>query len=117
MLRSRNGEVGRLIERIGKEFVREAKNRAPVKSGALKSSIKIVSIGPNLMLEAGPTVEYSLAVSLGQPARQIVPVRRKALRFPDKAGTIVFAAKTDWPGTKPNPYLWESLQAAVARLA
>ena len=115
MLHSRNGDVGRLIQRIGNDFVREAKERAPVKSGALKSSIKIISIGPTLMLEAGPTVDYGLAVSLGQPARPIRP-KNKVLRFPDKAGAIIFRPNSDnWPGTKPNPYLWESLKAAVAR--
>jgi hypothetical protein len=116
MLHSPSGDLGRMIRRIGNDFVKEAKSRAPVKTGALKNSIQIVKFGPNLVLEAGPTVDYAAVVSTGQPARPIYPKRRQVLRFPDKAGVIIYRPRAEnWHGTKPNPYLLDALKAVVAR--
>jgi len=117
MLKSTNGIVGRAIYKMGLEFVREAKRRAPRKTGALRNSIQIVTWpGPRTSLEAGATVSYAINVERGvKGGTEITPKSAKVLRFPSKSGTIVYAPRVTQGAIKPNPFLWDSLVAVVRR--
>jgi len=48
----------------------------------------------------------------GTRPHEIVPRRARVLRFPASGGGYVFAMRVNHPGTKPNPYLTNALQAA-----
>ena len=117
MLKSSNGIVGRAIYKMGLEFVREAKSRAPVKTGALKSSIGIITWpGPRTSLEAGANISYAINIEKGvKGGTEILPKNGKVLRFPNKAGVIVYAPKVTQGAIKANPFLWDSLVAVVRR--
>jgi hypothetical protein len=117
MLYSSGGIVGRAIYRMGLEWVKEAKSRAPVKTGALKASIGIlVWPGPRNSLEAGANINYAINVEKGvKGGTEILPKNGKVLRFPNKAGVIVYAPKVTQGAVKANPFLWDSLVAVVRR--
>ena len=42
----------------------------------------------------------------GTLPHQILPVHKKALKFKDSAGNIIFRKRVQHPGTSPVPYAW-----------
>src|SRR5579872_5202234 len=54
--------------------------------------------GDNITAIVGTNLSYARAQEYGLPARKIVPVRAKALRFKTKDGTIIFAKSAQNPG-------------------
>lgn len=53
---------------------------------------------------------YGLAIHNGARARVIKPKYRKALRWAD-GGKFIFAKRVNWPGIRPDPFLYQALDA------
>lgn len=52
---------------------------------------------------------YGPAIHNGAAARVIVPKERKALRWA-KGGKFIFAKRVNWPGIRPDPFLYQALE-------
>lgn len=116
MLKSSGGPVGRHIVNLANRTLDKARQNAPVKSGALKASLGIIEVSQvqrGTMVRLGANISYGLAVHEGTPSRTILPNQAKVLRFPNKAGTMIFAPKSNPGPTKPNPFLWQALVDSV----
>lgn len=85
-----------------------AKGMAPVRTGRLKTSIRpdaVRRVGP-WSIESGvsATAPYAAPVHEGARPHVIRPRRAKALRF-EIGGRVVFAARVNHPGNRPNRFL------------
>lgn len=132
-------EVGRVIQEACLNVQREAKRRAPVDTGRLRSSINMRMVG-SMAGEVGTSLAYAPAVEFGsglygerRQAYIIRPKRGKFLAFKPGSfgggfggGKTVFARVVRHPGVKPRPFLipaWERektqmvprLKAAIER--
>lgn len=115
LLQGPTGATARWVARKTAEVTATAKALAPVNTGALRASIDgTVMFGP-LRGEVEAGVPYSLFVHEGTSPHEIVPVNARVLRFPTKAGTIVYAQKVDHPGTRPQPFLSDALAKVIIR--
>jgi len=119
MLQSPRGLVGEYIYRMGLLATAEARQRAPVKTGALKSSIGMIRGvgGVPAAVEITANISYALAVHNGVGARTINAKPGGLLRFPNKAGIIVYAPQVHQGPRAANPFLWDALVDAVAAMA
>lgn len=99
-----------LIERAAEYAEEEMRRRAPERTGRLKRSIRRRVNLARLEAEVGPTVPYAIYVELGTRPHIIRPVRASALRF-EVEGQIVFAKLVRHPGTRPQPFIWETAEA------
>jgi HK97 gp10 family phage protein len=112
----KQGAVRRILDTTALAIQRGAKQRAPTRTGRLRSSIGMAQAGPDARLigvgpAVGTNVAYAAAVEFGTRAHTIVPRARKALKF--KAGqTDVFAARVHHPGTKAQPFLYPAWEEA-----
>lgn len=115
------------LEDVADAFVREARQRAPVKHGDLARGIirDPVEVGEETVKTAVRATEpYSAATEYGSATRgeanapgkktrrkyPIVPKTRKALRWKE-GGKEVFAAKVMHPGVRPQPYMRPALDS------
>lgn len=119
MLKSPGGLVGEYIRRMGMLTAFEARQRAPVKTGALRSSIGMTRgvAGVANAVEITANISYALAIHEGVKARDIKPNEASVLRFPNKAGIIIYAPKVHQGPRAANPFLWDALKNAVAAMA
>lgn len=104
------------LELAGDLVARDAKTRAPSKTGALRASIQRGPVsgslaGDNLEVEVGAGVPYAPYVEKGTGIHgegngpyPIFPVNRQALRFAI-GGKWIFAKNVLHWGIKPQPYL------------
>lgn len=116
MLKSPGGAVGRHMLVLANRTLDNARKMAPVKSGDLKASLGVTEVTQGqrgTMVRLGANISYGMDVHAGTKPHVIVPKNKSVLRFPNKAGTIVYARKVNHPGTKPNPYLWQALVDAI----
>lgn len=115
-----------LMRDLALSAVREQKLLAPVRTGNLRRSIGIGRVTAK-SAETVATAAYAAAVELGTRKRDIVPRRRKALRFavganatlggrPRAGAPVVFAKRVHRPATKPHPYMVPGAQKAIAAL-
>jgi len=89
---------------------------APVDTGRLKTSIKVVPQGNNVIMIS--MVDYALYVEFGTAPHIIKPKNAKALHWKQNAvgprgGKIkedVFAKIVHHPGTKPQPFIRNTLR-------
>ena len=89
-----------------------AKGLVPRQTGALADSLAVERIGPcNWQVIAD--VPYAAAVHEGAAAHEITAKNVKVLRFPSKAGKIVFTPRVNHPGNQPNPFLERAMLAAL----
>lgn len=112
LLRDRGGVVDRYAEGLAAAVSVDSKGRAPSVTGNLRESIHFYREGGVWYVAA--EAPYSLAVHEG--TRPHVIRRRppgKALRFPSKGGTIVYAPKVNHPGTAGQPFLTDALRAVI----
>jgi hypothetical protein len=115
LLQGPGGATARWVARKTAEVATTATTLAPVKTGNLRSSIQPrVEFGP-LRGEVEATAPYSLYVHEGTSPHPITPVNARVLRFPTKAGTIVYAQSVNHPGTRPQPFLSDALAKVVVR--
>ena len=80
--------------------------RAPYRTGKLRLSIRKQVRGVDVIVS--PTVPYAIFVEGGTAPHFILPRDASVLRF-DVAGDVVFAQWVLHPGTKPQPFVRESV--------
>lgn len=105
------GMVDFFIGRKAKTVAVVAQGLAPHDTGTLAASIKAKRVG--FGWEVIADTPYSLAVHEGTRPHVIEPKHAKALRFPSKGGTIVYAKRVNHPGTKANPFLTTALESVI----
>ena len=135
-LRARFRAVGKstgdVMRRIGLGTVAEGKRRVRRKTGNLGRRISLRSFSDDHALVVAAT-PYAAVVERGSKAHDIVPRKKRALRFPAKGtpttlsgrvrssaakrpGAYRFAKRVRHPGTKPYPYLVPGAEAAVKKV-
>ena len=99
--------------------------RAPVQIGRLKNSIKVFPDKHGVQITM---VEYGKFVEFGTPPHVIRPREKEALKFevgkkerlgqkiPKAQANIVFAKEVKHPGTRPNPFIRETLQTKLKKI-
>lgn len=109
------------LEDVADAFVREARQRAPVKRGDLARGIirdPVETTEESVKTAVRSTEPYAAATEYGSATRgeasapgkktrkkyPIVPKRRKALRWKE-GGKEVFASKVMHPGVRPQPHM------------
>ena len=116
-----NASVMRDAERWARGFVSTvastARALAPVRTGYLKSRIRpdpVRRVGP-WSIETGVSVLAPYAAPVHQGARPHVirPKNARALRFEVEGGRVVFAARVNHPGNRPNKFLANAVERAV----
>ncbi len=103
-------------EEFGGQVYRVAVREAPVRTGALRRSLRTTT---NLTFRGwaarvGSDLEYASFVHDGTRPHVIRPRRARALRF-TIGGRVVFAARVNHPGTRPNRFLDRALQQVSRR--
>ncbi len=111
------------LPRIAIRLQNELILACPVDMGRLRNSIKVVSTEGGIiiwMAEVGKFVEF------GTNPHIIQPKNKEALRFEvgrverlsgkKKGKTIVFAKRVRHPGTRPNPFIRNTLQTKLKRI-
>lgn len=112
-LQSPTGTVGLWVARKTAEVASVARALAPVSTGELRDSIHPEVHAAPLRGEVRADAPYSLFVHEGTSPHVIEPNQANVLRFPSRAGEIVFAPRVDHPGTRPRPFLSEALAAVI----
>lgn len=115
-----NGPVGQSFKRLERETVWRQRQRAGVKTGALRASLKSKhgradSLG-NLSFDAGSwTVSYAIIHELGSKPHIILPKNPngKLVFFWPKVGRVVAFKSVQHPGTPAYRFLTEGMAAAV----
>ncbi|MFE3169329.1 HK97 gp10 family phage protein [Streptomyces sp. NPDC059224] len=102
-------DVARAVERTRIDVQNEARRRAPVDTGRLRSSIvsRTEGGGRSLGYVVGSNVNYAAAVEYGTAPHVIVPKNRKALYWPGAAHPV---AKVNHPGTAAQPFLRPAIE-------
>jgi hypothetical protein len=120
MLTSPRGLVGQFILNLADDVAREARVQAPVKTGALRRNIRVEQgiLGNGAAASVIADVDYAYTIHEGRTGSVTIHAKPgRVLRFPNKAGTIVYAPKVTQGPRAANPFLWRSLKDAVARAA
>lgn len=118
LTRHAQGEAVKLIRRGQRQVIAAAKQKAPWDTGALsKSHVEgpIKTTRSRVLAEVAATQEYGLAVHEGTRPHVIHPRKAKALSWQSGQGRV-FARSVNHPGTKPRPWLLNSLKQVGPRL-
>ena len=113
--------MNELLKKILPDVARQMQNEltliCPVDTGRLKNSIKVQVYEKGIVITM---VDYGKFVEFGSPPHIITPKNKKALKFEvgkkerlsgnKKGKTIVFAKKVKHPGTRPNPFIRNTIQ-------
>ncbi|MEM0010793.1 MAG: HK97 gp10 family phage protein [Candidatus Bathyarchaeia archaeon] len=102
-----------LIERLADRAEQLMRGKAPVRTGTLRASIT-KRVGDK-EAEVGPTVPYAVYVEFGARPHEIQPVHARALRF-EAAGRVVFAMRVQHPGTRPQPFIRETVDQVLTEI-
>lgn len=97
-------DVKTAVDRTGTDVQNEARRRAPVDTGRLRSSIvsRATNTGRSVGYVVGTNVKYGAAVENGTAPHVIVPKNGKALYWPGARHPV---AKVNHPGTRAQPFL------------
>lgn len=114
--------TGNVFQTLGEDIVRKAREKAPVKSGALRSSIAYRVDGNELII--GPHVPYAPYMEFGTGSKsefggqpyEIKPKSGKYLKFQSN-GKTVFVKKVMHPGVDPRPFMRPAVEEAMGGLA
>lgn len=111
---SPTGTVGIWLRGLIEEIEIVAKANAPMKTGALRASIRstVIPVGVGLVGEVSANTAYALFVHEGTAPHPIDG--NPILRFPTN-GMVVFTPHVDHPGTRANPFLRDALVFVVSR--
>lgn len=86
--------------------------KCPVDTGRLRNSIKVKAIDGGILIWMA---DYGKMVEFGTVPHIIRPVNKKALKF--KSGKeVVFAKEVHHPGTRPNPFIRNTLQTKLQQI-
>jgi HK97 gp10 family phage protein len=102
-------DVKRAVERTRIDVQNEARRRAPVDTGRLRSSIvsRAENSGRSIGYVVGTNVNYAAAVEYGTAPHVIKPRDKKALFWPGAAHPV---AQVNHPGTRPQPFLRPAIE-------
>ncbi|MFI1734042.1 HK97 gp10 family phage protein [Streptomyces acidicola] len=102
-------EVKRAVDRTRMDVQNEARRRAPVDTGRLRSSIvsRAEGSGRSLGYVVGTNVNYAAAVEYGTAPHVIKPKYKRALYWPGAAHPV---AQVNHPGTAPQPFLRPAIE-------
>ncbi|MGJ5895149.1 HK97 gp10 family phage protein [Streptomyces niveiscabiei] len=102
-------DVKRAVDRTRIDVQNEARRRAPVDTGRLRSSIvsRAESSGRSVGYVVGTNVNYAAAVEYGTAPHVIKPRNKKALFWPGAAHPV---AQVNHPGTRPQPFLRPAIE-------
>ena len=102
-------DVARAVERTRVDVQNEARRRAPVDTGRLRSSIvsRAEGSGRSVGYVIGTNVNYAAAVEYGTSPHVIKPVNKKALYWPGAAHPV---AQVNHPGTRAQPFLRPAIE-------
>jgi hypothetical protein len=114
---SRDGMVGRDLERRATRVQLAAKAQAGVQSGQLKASIHkrwTETSGDRLTIQVGSPVRHARVHHDGSRAHVIRARSARPMRWIDEnTGNVVFARTVHHPGTRSNRYLTDNLRLAT----
>lgn len=102
-------DVRRAVDRTRMDVQNEARRRAPVDTGRLRSSIvsRAEGGGRQLGYVVGSNVSYAAAVEYGTSPHVIKPKYKKALFWPGASHPV---AQVNHPGTKAKPFLRPAIE-------
>jgi phage gpG-like protein len=102
-------DVARAVERTRIDVQNEARRRAPVDTGRLRSSIvsRAEGSGRSVGYVIGTNVNYAAAVEYGTSPHVITPKNKRALYWPGAAHPV---AKVNHPGTAAKPFLRPAIE-------
>lgn len=102
-------DVKRAVERTRIDVQNEARRRAPVDTGRLRSSIvsRAEGSGRSVGYVIGTNVNYAAAVEYGTAPHVIKPKYKRALYWPGAAHPV---AQVNHPGTRPQPFLRPAIE-------
>ena len=115
----------KVIPRIAVRIQNELILACPVDTGRLRNSIKVRVEGRSLIIWM---VEYGKYVEFGTPPHIIKPTSKKALKFevgkkerlgrkgPKSQANIVFTKEVRHPGTRPNPFIRNTIQTKLRQI-
>jgi hypothetical protein len=111
------------IPRIAVRIQNELILACPVDTGRLRNSIKVRAEGNTLIIWM---VDYGKFVEFGTPPHLIRPSSKQALKFEagkverlkkrGKEKDIVFAKAVKHPGTRPNPFIRNTIQTKIRKI-
>lgn len=108
-----NKVYSKFTRRIADEIMVEAKVLAPIKTGNLKSDIKVWHSKGSLEATIGNTLatKYAKFVHFGTKPHIIKAKKAKVLaKKIGKKGVVFFGKEVNHPGTKAQPYLQNALK-------
>lgn len=100
------------MPKIAIRFQNALVRACPVDTGVTRNSIRVSVRGESLtvrMNEEGKWIEF------GTPPHVIKPKSRKALKF-KAGGETVFAKEVHHPGTRPNPFIRNTIQTKLPKI-
>ncbi len=102
-------DVRRAVERTRIDVQNEARRRAPVDTGRLRSSIvsRVEGSGRQVGYVIGTNVNYAADVEYGTAPHVIKPTKKKALYWPGAAHPV---ASVNHPGTAAQPFLRPAIE-------
>ncbi|MEM9610963.1 MAG: hypothetical protein AAGA99_26375 [Actinomycetota bacterium] len=104
---------GRAAKRAGRRTRRRLDRTEPIDTSELARSRYDDEIetrdGPGVRI--GYTAEHAVHVRNGTRPHEIRPKRATVLAFPGRGGRTVFAKKVQHPGTKPNRWFDDAIEA------
>ncbi|NUR42060.1 MAG: HK97 gp10 family phage protein [Streptomyces sp.] len=102
-------DVARAVDRTRIDVQNEARRRAPVDTGRLRSSIvsRAEGGGRSLGYMVGSNVNYAAAVEYGTAPHVIKPKYKQALYWPGAAHPV---AQVNHPGTAAQPFLRPAIE-------
>jgi len=102
-------EVKQAVDRTRVDVQNEARRRAPVDTGRLRSSIvsRAEGSGRSLGYVVGSNVNYAAAVEFGTAPHVIKPKYKQALYWPGAAHPVT---QVNHPGTRPQPFLRPAIE-------
>ena len=115
--------IERALPRIAVRIQNELMLVCPVDTGRLRTSIKVRSTKGGIIIWM---VDYGKFVEFGTPPHIIKPTNKKALKF--EVGriarlssgkgekNIVFAKEVKHPGTRPNPFIRNTIQNKLGKI-
>lgn len=104
-------DVKRAVNRTRIDVQNEARRRAPVDTGRLRSSIvsRAEGSGRTVGYVVGTNVNYAAAVEYGTAPHVIKPKNKKALFWPGARHPV---GKVNHPGTKATPFMRPAVEMA-----
>ena len=101
------------LDRLADRLAEEMRERAPVRTGRLRDSIRAIRAGRVRFV--GPTVPYAPYVEFGTRPHIIRPHRARALRF-EVEGRTAFATYVRHPGFRGLFFVRRSVEAVMREI-